>query len=44
MLGGTVFYAAAKVEGGYPRADGKRFYMSYVPSNILPSGNTRRVI
>ena len=44
MLGGTVFYAAAKVEGGYPRADGKRFNMSYVPSNILSSGDTRRVI
>lgn len=34
MLGGTVYYAAAKVKDGYERADGKRFNMSYIPSRV----------
>ena len=34
MLGGTVYYAAAKVKDGYERADGKRFNMSYLPSRV----------
>jgi hypothetical protein len=35
LLGGKIYYAAAKVENGYERADGKSFNMSYVPENIF---------
>ena len=35
MRGNPVLYAAQKVEGGFPRADGKRFNMSYCPENVL---------
>ena len=34
LMGGPVLYAAAKVEGGYERVDGKRFNMSYDPKRI----------
>ena len=34
MTGREVFYAAAKAEGRYERADGKRFNMSYLPERI----------
>ena len=44
MMGGTVYYAAEKVKDGYERVDGKHFNMSYVPSNILGSGETRQII
>ena len=35
MTGGTVYYAAEKVAGGYARKDGKRFNMSYLPDRVL---------
>lgn len=44
MLGGTVFYAAAKNGDSYGRVDGKRFNMSYLPSKILSSGGDGRRI
>ena len=44
MMGTPVLYAAAKVEGGYPRLDGKRFNMSYTPDKLLEKDETRQVI
>ena len=44
MMGGPVFYAAEKVKDGYERVDGKHFNMSYIPSRILASGESRQVI
>lgn len=44
MMGTPVFYAAAKIENGYARVDGKRFNMSYVPSNIYGPEETKQVI
>ena len=35
---------AAKVEGGYPRLDGKRFNMSYTPDKLLEKDEKRQVI
>ena len=35
LLGGKIYYAAAKAENGYERVDGKSFNMSYVPENIF---------
>ncbi|MBR6185688.1 MAG: MBL fold metallo-hydrolase [Clostridia bacterium] len=34
MMGKPVFYAAQKVENGYPRVDGKHFNMSYRPEKV----------
>ncbi len=44
VMGTSVFYAAAKIENGYARVDGKRFNMSYVPTNIYGSEETKQVI
>ena len=44
ILGGTVYYAAAKVKDGYKRADGKRFNMSYIPSQITGPEEKNQVI
>ena len=44
MMGTPVYYAAAKVEGGYPRVDGKRFNMSYVLTNVYGPEETKQVI
>ena len=44
ILGGTVYYAAAKVKDGYERADGKRFNMSYIPSQITGPEEKNQVI
>ena len=44
MMGNEVFYAAAKKEGAYERADGKRFNMSYVPENITGPDERKQII
>lgn len=44
MMGTPVFYAAAKIENGYARVDGKRFNMSYVPTNVYGPEKTKQVI
>ena len=44
IMGYPVFYAAKKVPGGYERADGKRFNMSYTPDKLLNPGSAARVI
>lgn len=44
MMGEPVLYAAAKIEGGYERADGKRFNMSYLPDRITGTADKRQVI
>lgn len=44
MWGKPVLYAAEKVPGGYERADGKRFNMSYLPSNVFGDADDRHVI
>lgn len=44
MFGQPVLYAAAKVEGGYARADGKRFNMSYLPDKVWADAPKRQVI
>ena len=44
IMGGTVYYAAEKVEGGYARKDGKHFNMSYVPGKILDTEEKKQVI
>ena len=44
IFGTPVLYAAAKVEGGYPRVDGKRFNMSYRADRILGDAPARQVI
>ncbi len=44
MTGEPVLYAARKVEGGYARADGKRFNMSYRPENVWGREERRQVI
>ena len=43
MMGTPVFYAAAKKKGEYARADGKRFNMSYVPSQVYGPTETKQV-
>jgi len=44
MMGTPVFYAAAKIENGYARVDGKRFNVSYVPTNVYGPEETKQVI
>ena len=44
MMGYPIRYAAAKVKGGYERADGKRFNMSYLPEKVLGPENGPQVI
>ena len=44
MMGTSVFYAAAKIENGYARVDGKRFNMSYVPTNVYGPEKIKQVI
>ena len=44
IFGTDVLYAAAKIDGGYERADGKRFNMSYSPDNITGDDDTKQVI
>ena len=44
ILGYPVCYAAAKVPGGYERADGKHFNMSYLPGKILEKEKEGQVI
>ena len=44
IMGNDVFYAAAKKEGAYERADGKRFNMSYDPGNITWPDDRKQVI
>ena len=44
LMGGTVFYAAEKVKDGYPRVDGKRFNMSYVPEKVVTPDEKRQII
>lgn len=44
MFGQPVLYAAAKVEGGYARADGKHFNMSYLPDKVFGEAPDRQVI
>ena len=44
MMGYPICYAAAKVKGGYERADGKRFNMSYLPERILEREKQNQVI
>ena len=44
IMGTDTYYAAAKVEGGYERADGKRFNMTYIPDKIVGEDDRRQVI
>ena len=44
MMGTPVFYAATKKEGEYARVDGKRFNMSYVPSQIFGPAQEKQSI
>ena len=44
IMGGTVYYAAEKVEGGYARKDGKHFNMSYIPGKVLGPEEKKQVI
>lgn len=44
IMGTDTYYAAAKVEGGYERADGKRFNMTYIPDRIVGEDDRRQVI
>ena len=44
IMGGTVLYAAEKVEGGYVRVDGKHFNMSYDPERIFEPEEKRQII
>ncbi len=44
MMGEPVLYAAEKVKDGYPRADGKRFNMSYRPDRVWGRTENRQVI
>ncbi len=44
-LNGTdTVYAAAKIEGEYERADGKRFNMTYRPDKINGTDDRRQII
>lgn len=44
MLGTPVLYAAKKKKDSYGREDGKRFNMSYVPSQIYGPAKTKQVL
>ena len=44
IMGTDTYYAAAKVDGGYERADGKRFNMTYIPDKIVGEDDRRQVI
>ena len=44
IFGQDTLYAAAKIEGAYERADGKRFNMSYSPDRIIGEDDPRQII
>ena len=44
MMGKPVLYAAQKVPGGYARADGKKFNMSYCPERVWEAEPSKQVI
>ena len=44
IMGTDTYYAAAKIDGGYERADGKRFNMAYLPDQITGEDDRRQVI
>ena len=44
IMGTPVLYAAEKIKDGYPRVDGKRFNMSYLPDRIKASESTKQII
>ena len=44
IFGEDTYYAAAKIEGAYERADGKRFNMSYSPDRIIGEDDPTQII
>ena len=44
IMGTPVLYAAEKIKDGYPRVDGKRFNMSYLPDRIKALESTKQII
>ena len=44
IMGTDTVYAAAKIDGAYERADGKRFNMTYMPDKINGTDNHRQII
>ena len=44
IFGTDTYYAAAKKEGAYERADGKRFNMAYLPDRIFGKDDAKQII